>query len=119
MGEPSRSSVDTATLYLNPSNFNGAWEGSALAHPEAQGRPAPQHSDMDMRFTIENNKLTNLTCGSTTLAFSSSPSVTDGAFSYAGDDDVMTTGRIVADASAVGTINTGGCPGTRWTAARR
>jgi hypothetical protein len=100
-------------------NFNGAWEGSALAHPEAQGRPAPQHSDMDMRFTIENNKLTNLTCGGTTLAFSSSPSVTDGAFSYAGDDDVMITGRIVADASAVGTINTGGCPGTRWTAARR
>jgi hypothetical protein len=73
---------------------------------------------MDMRFTIENNKLTNLTCGGTTLAFSSSPSVTDGAFFYAGDD-VMITGRIVADASAVGTINTGGCPATRWTAARR
>jgi hypothetical protein len=100
-------------------NFNGSWQGYALAHPDAHGRSSPQHSDMEMRFTIENNRLTNLTCGGMTLAFSSPPSVMDGAFSHAGDDDVMITGRIVADTSAVGTVNTGGCPATRWTAARR
>jgi hypothetical protein len=107
--------------YASPQsfNFNGAWEGYALAHPDAQARSAPQHSDMEIRFTIESDRLTNITCGGTTLAFSSPPSVTDGAFSHAGDDGVVITGRIVSDAGAVGTINTGACPATRWTAARR
>jgi hypothetical protein len=74
---------------------------------------------MGMRFTIENNRLTSLACGGATLAFQSPPSVSDGAFSHAGDDDVVITGRIVSDLSAVGTINTGSCPATRWTAAKR
>lgn len=106
--------------YASPQSFdfNGAWEGFALAHPDAQGRSAPQHSDMGMRFTIENNRLTSLVCGGATLVFLSSPSVSAGAFSHTGNDDVV-TGRIVSDLSAVGTINTGACPTTRWTAARR
>ena len=82
-------------------------------------RSALQHSDMGMRLTTENDRLTNIACGGTTLAFLSPPSARDGAFSHAGDDDVVITGRIVSDASAVGTINTGACPATRWTAATR
>ena len=107
--------------YASPQSFdfNGAWEGCTLAHPDAQARSAPQHSDMEMRFTIESNRLTNLTCGGATLAFVSPPSVRDGAFSHAGDDDVVITGRIVSAVSAVGTINTGACPATRWAGARR
>jgi hypothetical protein len=106
--------------YVSPQSFdfNGAWEGYALAHPDAQLRSAPQHADMGMRFTIENNRLTSLACGGATLVFLSPPSVSDGAFSHAGEG-VVTTGRIVSDLSAVGTINSSACPATRWTAARR
>jgi hypothetical protein len=108
--------------YASPQSFdfNGAWVGYALAHPDAQMRSAPQHSDMEMRFTIESNRLTNITCGGENLAFLALPSVSEGAFFVPGDDDVATiSGRIVSEMSAVGTINTGACPATRWTAAKR
>ena len=40
--------------YASPQSFdfNGTWEGYAVAHPEAHLGPR-QHSDMEMRFTIE------------------------------------------------------------------
>jgi hypothetical protein len=106
--------------YASPQSFdfNGAWEGYALAHPDVHAGP-PRHADMDMQFTIESNMLRSVTCGGVALVLSPTPSVTDGAFSYAGNDGVLVTGRIVTDASAVGSINTGACPATRWTAARR
>ena len=107
--------------YVSPQSFdfNGAWVGYALAHPDVLARPAPRHSDMEMRFTIENNRLTNITCGGATLTFVSPPSVSEGAFSHAGDGDVVITGRIVSEAGALGTINTGACPATRWTALKQ
>ena len=109
-----------AYSYASPQSFdfNGVWEGSALAHPVAYRRSAPRHSDMEMRFTIEGNRLTSMTCGGATVVFPSPPSLTDGAFSHAANDDVI-SGRIVSDHSAVGTINTGACPATRWIAERR
>ena len=99
-------------------DFNGTWEGSALAHPGDHLGPR-RHSDIDMRFTIESNVLTSFTCGGATLAFSSQLAVSDGAFSHAGDGELVMTGRIVAEGNAVGTINTDACPATRWTASRR
>ena len=44
-----------------------------------------EHADVEMRFTIESNRLTNITCGGATLAFVSPPSVSEGAFSHAGE----------------------------------
>ena len=106
--------------YASPQSFdfNGAWEGYAVAHPETHLGPR-QHSDMEMRFTIERNMLTSFTCGGATLALSSPHAVSDGAFAHAGDGGVVLTGRIAAEGAAVGTINTNACPATWWTAARR
>jgi hypothetical protein len=97
-------------------DFNGAWEGVALAHSDHLG--PRRHSDMEMRFTIESNMLTSFTCGGTTLPFSSQPVVSDGAFTHVVDGGAV-TGRIVGEGIAVGTIDTDPCPATRWTAARR
>ena len=107
-----------AYRYASPQSFdfNGGWEGYALAHPDARVQSTPRHSDMAMRFTIESNVLTRVTCGGTILSFPTTQSVSDGAFSYAGDDGVVITGRIVSDGSAVGTIDTAACPATRWAA---
>ena len=98
-------------------DFNGAWQGAALAHPDF--RSAPQHSDMELRFTIVGNRLTTIECGGTSMPVLFPPSVSEGAFSHASDDDVAIAGRIVADGRAVGTINTSACPATRWAAEKR
>jgi hypothetical protein len=107
--------------YASPQSFdfNGAWVGYALAHPDSQATSAPHHSDMPMLFTIENNVLTSVTCAGVVLAFSVPPVVKDGAFSYSGDGGVVLTGRIVADGDSVGTIDTDMCPATRWNALKR
>ena len=99
-------------------DFNGVWDGYALAHPDAQ-RSAPRHSDMEMQFTIQNNVLTGFVCGGAMLAFAVAPSAKEGAFSHSDGDRTVITGRIVADRSALGTIDTDDCPGTRWAAVRR
>jgi IPT/TIG domain len=99
-------------------DFNGAWEGHALAHPDVHAGP-PRHADMDMQFIIERNMLRSVMCGGVALVLSPTPSVTDGAFSYSGNDGVLVTGRIVSDGSAVGTINTTACPSTRWAAGKQ
>ena len=95
-------------------NFNGVWEGYALAHPDARLQSIQRHSDMDMRLTVESNLVTSVTCGG--VAFTPSPplAVSNGAFSLVGDGGVVMSGRIVSDNSAVGTINTIACPATRW-----
>ena len=105
--------------YASPQSFdfNGTWEGFAAAHPDHLG--PTRHSDMEMRFTIARNVLTSFACGGATLAFSSQLVVSDGAFTHAGDGEVVMSGRIVAEGIAVGTIDTDACPGTRWTATRR
>ncbi len=107
--------------YASPQSFdfNGTWDGHALAHPEGGGDVAPFHSDMPMRFTVQNNRLTGFTCDSVTLTFSPPLSVSNGEFSFAGAGGVAVSGRIVSDAGTVGTINTALCPATRWAATRQ
>ena len=107
--------------YASPQsfNFNGTWIGYALAHPELQGRARVLHSDMDMLLTIQNNVLTGFTCGGSVIVLPAPPpSVSDGEFSFSGAG-VTVSGRIVSADSAIGTINTAACPGTRWYATRQ
>ena len=100
-------------------DFNGVWDGYAFAHPDAQRRSAPRHSDMEMQFTIENNVLTKVVCGGAVLVFAVAPMAKDGEFSSTEGDRAVISGRIVADGSALGTINTDACPATLWAAVRR
>jgi hypothetical protein len=100
-------------------DFNGTWVGYALAHPELTTRFMPFHSDMDIRFTIQNNVLMNLTCGGSAIStLSPSPAVSNGEFSLLGGG-IAISGRIVSAVEAVGTINTAACPATRWSATRQ
>ena len=97
-------------------DFNGTWVGYALAHPPISGQVRPLHSDMDMRFTVENNIVTSFTCGGSDLVFTPA-AVSNGEFSLAAEKPI--TGRIVAANETTGTINTTACPATLWYAARQ
>ena len=117
---------ETATLargftYVTPQSFefNGNWDGYALAHPESAARFAALHSDMELGFTISGNMLTGFTCGGLAITMPSPlPSIANGEFSLVADR-VEITGRIASTDTAIGTINTTMCPATRWTAGRR
>ena len=106
--------------YASPQSFdfNGTWDGFALAHPEGGADVRPLHSDMPLRFTVLNNQLASFTCDSATLTFSPPLSVTNGEFSFTGADGVAVSGRIVSDGGTLGKINTTACPATRWFASR-
>jgi hypothetical protein len=112
-----------AYTYASPQSFdfNGTWAGLALAHPELQTAFGPRHADMDLRFTIQGDRLTSVSCGfpAETLTFSPPLSVSNGEFSFAGAGGVAISGRIVSAAGAVGSINTLPCPATRWAATRQ
>ena len=109
--------LSRAYTYVVPDSFdfNGTWDGYALAHPESQARFGARHADMDLQFTVQNNALTSFTCGGTAVLIPPSAAlVGNGEFSLEG-----ITGRIVAATSAIGTINTMACPATRWAATKR
>ena len=90
-------------------DFNGDW----VAHA------GPEY-ETDMRFTIRNNVLVSLSCGtSEPVTFASPPSVRDGEFSFLGDDGVAIGGRLVSPVNAVGTINVPACAAARWWADKR
>jgi hypothetical protein len=85
-------------------DFNGVW----IAH-------AGDEYETDMRFIIENNRLTSLTCGSSlTVQFVPSPAVSQGAFSGEGEGGLRVSGRIVSDSNAVGEINVVPCAALWW-----
>jgi len=95
-----------AYTYESPEtfDFNGDW----VAH-------AGPEFETDMRFTIRNNVLVSLSCGtSEPLTFASPPPVRDGEFSFLGDDGVAIGGRLVSPVNAVGTINVPACPAAGW-----
>lgn len=89
-------------------DFNGDWAG--VAGPEL---------DTVMRFTVENNVLTRVSCGpSGTFSFSPAPAVGNGEFSFFGGDGVGASGRIVAGSDAIGSINIPPCTNTVWRATK-
>ena len=85
-------------------DFNGDW----VAH-------AGPEFETDMRFTIRNNVLVSISCGtSAPLTFAPAPSVRNGEFSFLGADGLAISGTLVSPVNAVGTINVPACPAARW-----
>jgi len=98
-----------AYSYVSPRtfDFNGDWIGVA----------GSEHQ-VEVRFTVRDNVLVNVSCGCGTVAFSPAPEVRDGEFSVARSDGVGISARIVSATEAVGTINLEPCPYTNWIATR-
>lgn len=86
-------------------DFNGNWHGG--------------HGDIPIRFTIQNDTLTSVGCGtSANLTLSPPRPVINGEFSFSREDGVAVSGRIVSASAAVGTINIAPCTGATWYAER-
>lgn len=76
-------------------DFNGDW----VAH-------AGGDFETEMRFSIRNDVLVSVSCGTSVVAtLSTPPSVVNGEFSFRGDDGFDVSGRLVSPVNAVGTIN--------------
>jgi hypothetical protein len=88
-------------------DFNGDW----IAHV------GPDY-EMDMRFTIRNNVLVSLSCNmSPPLTLNSVLSISNGEFSFRGDDGLTLSGRLVSPVNAAGAITVPGvpeCRAARW-----
>lgn len=95
-----------AYTYVSPESFdfNGTWVGGAGSE-----------YDTEIRFTIQNNALASVSCGTSgNVTFSPPPSVRNGEFSFVGHDGLGISGRIVSAVNAVGTINVGPCTSIIW-----
>lgn len=98
-----RASLEGGYTYVPPESFdfNGVWEAGAHETP--------------IQFTIENNILVSLSCGTSGLVvLSPLPRVTSGEFSFGGGDGNLVTGRIVSGSAATRTINVSSCAATTW-----
>jgi hypothetical protein len=85
-------------------DFNGDW----VAH-------AGPEFETDMRFSIRNNVLVSVSCGtSAPLTFAPAPSVRNGEFSFLRDDGLAISGTLLSPVTVVGTINVPACPAARW-----
>ena len=97
--------------YAAPESFevDGAWEGGADSNYETL-----------LRFTIQNNALTSVSCGtSATVTFSSPVPIIHGAFSGTGDDRTSISGRLLSSNNAIGTVSMPSCFGYPWFATRQ
>jgi hypothetical protein len=89
-------------------DFNGDWIGVAGAEHQ-----------MELRFSIRDNTLLSVSCGTSgPVTFSPAPVVEFGQFSAVREDGVGISGRIVSATEAIGTINLEPCPYTNWIATR-
>lgn len=106
----------TATLirgytYALPQSFdfNGDWEGIA-----ARG-----DYDESLRFTIRNNALTSISCGSSGVLLVTLPApISNGQFSFSSDEAISMSGRILSASQATGAIKIPPC-GESWFARKR
>ena len=92
--------------YEPPESFdiNGDW----VAH-------AGREYETDMRFTIRNNMLISVSCGtSAPVTFAPASSGGNGEFSFLCADGLAISGTLVSPVNAVGTINVPACPAARW-----
>ena len=74
-------------------NFNGTWAGYADGPPD---------SLIEMSFTISNDVLVSVSCGSVTVTPPSEFNVRGGEFSFQGESGIRLTARILSDATATG-----------------
>ena len=88
-------------------DFNGDWQGFYQYYED----------DIPMRFTIRNNVLTSISCGSSPT-LSLAVTVINGAFSFR-DDGVAVSGRLVSPSTARGTIDLAPCIDGNWSAGRQ
>jgi len=88
-------------------DFNGVWKGFGW------------ETNTPITFTIQNNVLVSVSCGSASNhSFSPAPVVSQGQFSVKGADGSM-AGQIWSPIEAQGTIDVPGCPATfGWFAAK-
>jgi hypothetical protein len=86
-------------------DFNGVWTGTEGYAP--------------IRFTIQNNLLTSVSCGATTSTPSPPVPLHNGEFSYSNDDGVAVSGRIVSASFARGSVRMGPCAQQDWYAERQ
>lgn len=85
-------------------NFNGTWKGFADGPPETQ---------VEMSFTIANDVLVSVSCGSVTLTPAPDVKVRSGEFSYQGESGNRLTARILSEVTASGEIHVPPC-GPTW-----
>jgi IPT/TIG domain-containing protein len=84
-------------------DFNGAW----VAH-------AGPDFVTEVRFTIRDNRLASLSCGSTVVTVTSPSVVRDGAFSFVGVQGETFSGRLVSSLNASGMLDIAGCSSGTW-----
>ncbi len=79
-----------AYTFTSPASFdfNGAWTGYAVAHPEIDLPMGPHHSDMELQFTVRGNAIAGFSCGTLETLFSPPRPVTNGEFSFTGNGGV-------------------------------
>jgi hypothetical protein len=100
------SSFAAAFTFAPPESFD--FTGEWVAH-------AGSDYEESMHFTIRNDLLVSLTCGSSyPVMLSPPPVVKNGAFSFRADDGVAIDGHMVSTEEAFGTINVPGCAATFW-----
>ena len=103
--------LSNAFTYASPVifNFNADW--TSFGQTDQDGL---------VSFTIRDNLLRTVSCGpDITLTFSPPLPVTNGEFSFVGDDGVGFSGRIVAVSEATGTIKLGPCESSGWHARKQ
>jgi len=83
---------------------NGEW----IAHANGRGEFLT-----DMRFTIRNNMLISLSCG-TPVTMPTALSAQRGGFSFSGPDGLTMSGMLVSTSTSYGQANAPGCGDGRW-----
>ena len=77
-------------------NLNGTWMGYADGPPDSQ---------IEMSFTITNDVLVNVSCGSMTQTPAPEFKVGNGEFSFQSESGIRLTARILSDVTATGEIH--------------
>ena len=90
-------------------NFSGTWKGWADGPPD---------SVIEMSFTITNNALIRISCGSATVIVSPPAPVSGGELSFVGADGPTLKGRMLSTTTAVGEIHAPPCSPT-WYATKQ
>jgi hypothetical protein len=85
-------------------DFNGDW----IAH-------AGPEFEIDMRFTIQNDVLVSIACGTNASHTMAVPlDIRNGSFPPAGVDGFSLSGTIVSAQTSLGQVNAPGCGNGRW-----
>jgi hypothetical protein len=100
------SSLSAGFMFAPPESFD--FSGEWVAH-------AGSDYEESMHFTIRNDLLVSLACGSSEAIMLAPPPVIKGAaFLFRGDNGMSIEGHMVSSQEASGAINVPGCAATFW-----